>query len=56
MTKDEKKQSSTNATKKDTEKAKKDPVDDPSNSSSLLNELRKVTLELIESRAEGKTC
>lgn len=54
MTKGEKKHPTSNIKE---EKQQKDPVDDDSsNSSSLLNELRQVTLEMIESRAEGKTC
>ena len=57
MTKDEKrKQPDTNMKEKEDE-SRKDPVDvDSSNSSSIITELRKVTLEIIESRAEGKTC
>lgn len=58
MTKDENKHPTTNIKdeKEQHEESRKDPVDDSSNFSSLLNELRQVSLELIESRAEGKTC
>lgn len=51
------KQPDTNMKKEKEDESRKDPVDaDSSNSSSIITELRKVTLEMIESRAEGKTC
>ena len=58
MTKDEKrKQPDTNMKKEKEDESRKDSDDvDSSNSSSIITELRKVTLEMIESRAEGKTC
>lgn len=57
MTKNEKKQSDINMKKeKNEQESRKDSDDDSSNSSSIITELRQVTLEMIESRAEGKTC
>lgn len=58
MTKDEMKHTTANIKeeKQQQEESKKDPVDDSSSSSSIITELRQVTLEMIESRAEGKTC
>ena len=61
MTKGEKKHPTTNIKEEkhqqQDESSRKDSVeDDSTNSSSVITELRQVTLEMIESRAEGKTC
>ena len=57
MTRNEKKQPDINMKKeKNEQESRKVSDDDSPNTSSIITELRQVTLEMIESRAEGKTC
>lgn len=57
MTRNEKKQPDINMKKeKNEQESRKVSDDDSPNTSSMITELRQVTLEMIESRAEGKTC